>query len=166
MNDLKSLSGKRLSKDGTKVVFAKPSVVFLDSTETIAEHTVDFHEVGRIDFISQKYYSDTIYVDYILKFNNISNPFAVNFGDVLLIPAHIDVLAEVPDIKMTQVSSAAPSIKDQFIDTKRLAPVDASRVEYLKRKAKEKSNGAEPLPPNILQDGESNLTINNGTITI
>ena len=67
---------------------------------------------------------------------------------------------------MTQVSSAAPSIKDQFIDTKRLAPVDASRVEYLKRKAKEKANGAEPLPPNILQDGESNLTINNGTITI
>lgn len=163
---LKSLSDKRLSKDGTKVVFTKPSVVFIDRTEVIAEHTVNFDEIGRIDFIAKKYYNDVSYVDYILKFNNISNPFAINYGDVLLIPEHIDVLAIVPDIKMVQLSSAAPSIKDQFIDTKRMTPVDANRVEYLKRKAKQKANGAEPLPPNVLQDGESNLTINNGTITI
>lgn len=164
--EFKSLSEKELSKDGTKLVLTQPSVVFIDDIETIAEHVVKFHEVGRIDLISAKYYTDTNYVDYILKFNNISNPFAINVDDVLLIPEHMEVLADIKKIKMVQKSSNKPSIKDQFIDTKRLAPEDASRVEYLKRKAKEKANGADPLPPNILQDGESNLTINNGTISI
>ena len=164
--EFKSLSEKELSTDGTKLVLTQPSVVFIESTETIAEHRVELHEIGRIDLIASSYYSDSNYVDYILKFNNISNPFAINVDDVLLIPAHMDVLADVKKIKMVQKSSNKPSIKDQFIDTKRLAPEDASRVEYLKRKAKEKANGAEPLPPNILQDGETNLTVNNGTITI
>ena len=68
---------------------------------------------------------------------------------------------------MVQKSTNAISIRDQFIDTKRLPVKDAKRIEYLQRKAAQKANGSSQiLPPNILKEGEVNLTIGNGTISI
>jgi alpha-L-arabinofuranosidase len=162
-----TLEKKSLSTDETKVIFARPTVVFINTTEVIAEHIVTEDQVGRMDLISLQYYRDANFVDYILKWNNISNPFAVNFGDVLEIPQNKAVLAVIKPIKMVQKSTNAISIRDQFIDTKRLPVKDAKRIEYLQRKAAQKANGSSQiLPPNILKEGEVNLTIGNGTISI
>lgn len=163
----KTLEKKTLSADGSKIIMTTPTVVFVNTTEVIAEHIVTEDQIGRIDLISLKYYRDANYVDYILKWNNISNPFSINLGDVLEIPQNNAVLATIKPVKMVQKSTDQVSIRDQFIDTKRLPVKDAKRIEYLQRKAAQKANGSSQiLPPNILKDGEVNLTIGNGTISI
>jgi hypothetical protein len=156
-----------------KVKFAKPTLVFLDTNETIEEHIVTEDQVGRIDLISLLYYRSANYCDYILKWNGISNPFSIKFGDVLNIPNNREALKVVKEIKvlnsstgLTNASNEA-SIRDQFIDTKRLPVKDAKRIEYLQRKANQKPNGAKQiLPPNILKEGETNIKIGNGQIVI
>jgi hypothetical protein len=162
-----TLEKKKLSADNTKVIMTEPTVVFSTLTETVAEHIVTEYEIGRIDLISLKYYSDANYCDYILKWNNISNPFSINVGDVLLIPQNMSVLNIVKPIKFVERSINEPSIRDQFIDTKRLPVKDAKRIEYLQRKAAQKANGSRQiLPPNVLKEGENHIAIGNGTITI
>ena len=86
--------------------------------------------------------------------------------DVILIPQKEGVLATVKPVKMVQKSTETISIRDQFIDTKRMPVKDAKRIEYLKRKAASKPNGPEqPLPPNMIQAGDENMTIGNGKIS-
>lgn len=162
-----TLEKKKASANNDKIIMSTPTVIFSSLTETIAEHIVTEGEIGRIDLISLKYYKDANYADYILKWNNISNPFSINLGDVLSIPQNTAVLNTVNPIKMVQRSTNDASIRDQFIDTKRLPVKDAKRVEYLQRKATQKANGSKQiLPPNILKEGDTNISIGNGTITI
>ena len=149
-----------------KFKFTRPTLVFLETNETIAEHTVTEDQVGRIDLISLQYYRSEDYCDYILKWNGISNPFSLKFGDVINIPNHREALKIVKEFKVLN-STNEPSIRDQFIDTKRLPVKDAKRIEYLQRKAAQKPNGAKQiLPPNILKEGDTNIKIGNGQIII
>jgi hypothetical protein len=159
-----TLNGKKLV-DG-KYKFTKPTLVFIETNETINEHTVTEDQVGRIDLISLLYYRNANYCDYILKWNGISNPFSIKFGDVLLIPNHRQATKVVKEIKILNTTNE-PSIRDQFVDTKRLPVKDAKRIEYLQRKAAQKPNGAKQiLPPNILKEGDTNIKIGNGQIRI
>ena len=41
----------------------------------------------RPDLISQSVYNNTIYAEFILKYNGISNPFSIDEGDMVLIPS-------------------------------------------------------------------------------
>jgi hypothetical protein len=162
-----TLEKKKVSPDGSKINMTTPTVVFAPDTETIAEHIVTEDQIGRIDLISLQYYKDANYADYILKWNNISNPFSINIGDTLLIPQNTASLQIIKQVKMVEKTSNNPSIKDQFINTKRIPVKDAKRLEYLQRKASQKANGsAQILPPNLLKDGDHNIKIANGSITI
>lgn len=146
--------------------FTKPTLVFIKSNETLNVHTVTEDQVGRIDLISLLYYRNANYCDYILKWNGISNPFSIKLGDVLNIPNHREALKVIKEIKVLNTTNE-PSIRDQFVDTKRLPVKDAKRIEYLQRKATQKPNGAKQiLPPNILKEGDTNIKIGNGKIVI
>jgi hypothetical protein len=146
--------------------FTKPTLVFAKGNETIDVHTVTEDQVGRIDLISLLYYRNANYCDYILKWNGISNPFSIKFGDILNIPNHREALKVIKEIKVLNTTNE-PSIRDQFVDTKRLPVKDAKRIEYLQRKATQKPNGAKQiLPPNILKEGDTNIKIGNGKIVI
>jgi hypothetical protein len=159
-----TLNNKKLV-DG-RFKFTKPTLVFLKNNETITEHTVTEDQVGRIDLISLRYYRSADYCDYILKWNGISNPFSIKLGDTLNIPNHREALQSVKEIKILNTTNE-PSIRDQFVDTKRLPVKDAKRIEYLQRKAAQKPNGAKQiLPPNILKEGDTNIKIGNGQIVI
>lgn len=159
-----TLNNKKLVNG--KYKFAKPTLVFLETNEVIAEHTVTEDQIGRIDLISLQYYRSADYCDYILKWNGISNPFSLKFGDVIEIPNHREALKVIKEVKPLY-STNEPSIRDQFVDTKRLPVKDAKRLEYLQRKAAQKPNGAKQiLPPNILKEGDTNIKIGNGQIII
>ena len=146
--------------------FTKPTLVFIKSNETLNVHTVTEDQVGRIDLISLLYYRNANYCDYILKWNGISNPFSIKLGDVLNIPNHREALKVIKEIKVLNTTNE-PSIRDQFVDTKRLPVKDAKRIEYLQRKATQKPNGAKQiLPPNILKEGDTNIKIGNCKIVI
>lgn len=162
--EFKSINNKRI-KDG-KLNITEPVVVFPENTKIIAVHTVTSDEICRIDLISNKYYNIDDYSDLILKFNNISNPFSINEGDVLNIPDKNVSFVSWKSIKDNKEGSTE-SIKDQFINTKRLTTKDAKRAEYLKKKAAQRANGSSQIvPPNILKDGDKNIDINGDIITL
>jgi hypothetical protein len=126
---------------------------------------VEEYYAGRIDLISLNVYNSADYVDQLLKFNGISNPFSIAEGDILYIPP-MDVLNKTfkkPGIGMSESNV----VRDRFVETKRLPIQDQNRLDYLKRKAALKPNGAkEILPPNVLPSDKQNVIIENGQLTV
>ena len=166
--DHKSLHKKPLDKqdETLPVNIARPSLLFKNIDEPqFEEHIIEEDEVGRMDLIALKFYGNHDHVDTILKFNNIINPFAPVAGDVLKIPSR--TIATKPFADISKVDILDNPILQQFIDTKRLTKKDANRIAYLKNKAAQKKNGSDnPLPPNMVQPGDTNIDISNGAITI
>lgn len=160
------LNKKQVINDRLRMT--EPVIIFDERVQTIATHEVIADEVGRIDLIANAYYRNMDKAELILKYNNISNPFSITEGDILLIPDD-----NLPLVKWQRVNPMASkeiselNIRDQFVNSKRLTERDAKRVEYLKRKAAQKANGSsEIVPPNILKSGEKNIIIENGKIKI
>ena len=162
----KSLDKKRIEND--KLRMTEPSVLFTKFQKILGTHTVNSDEVGRPDLISVKYYGSPDYVELILKWNNISNPFSIDTGDTLEIPDNDGAFKEWKPIKDIGVlDQDKNTIRDQFVNNKRLTVKDQKRIEYLQKKAAQKENGSKQiLPPNILKNGDSNISINNDIITI
>ena len=144
-----------------KVIMTEPTMLFPDFVRVDKKFVVDEYYAGRIDLISLNLYNNANYGDQLLKFNGISNPFSIGIGDILDVPP-IDVLLKQwkkPGIGVKE----ANVVRDKFIDTKRLPTKDQNRLDYLKRKAAEKPNGAkEILPPNVLKSDQTNVVIQNG----
>ena len=146
--DLHSISNKKVV-DG-KVIITEPQILFKENQDVILTHTVEYDELGRPDLISLKYYGMHEYVDLILKFNGISNPFGINVGDELEIP----LISE--DYKKF-VKPSRPdgnTKKDQFVKERRMTEKDVKRLEYLQSISQ---RGA--LPPNRLKDREFNKSV-------
>ena len=157
------LKKKNISND--KLNMTLPSLLFVSDKLHEYEYEVKSDEVCRIDLISSRFYGSDSYIDYILKYNGISNPFSITEGDILKMP---DVGVGLKIFKEANIllSNSNP-IRDQFINNKRLTKKDSRRVEYLQRKANQKPNGpSEILPPNILCSDKSNIKINKDVITI
>lgn len=163
---MKSIFDKPLVED--KIKMTQPTLIFVNEVGVLAEHTIEETEVCRMDLVSLKYYRDASYSDFILKFNGISNPFSMQVGDVILIPDNQATTTRVIPFKSINANEDKLSIRDQFINTKRLSKKDAKRIEYLQRKANLKINGSsEVLPPNIKKSGDvPNIQIGNGKIVI
>jgi hypothetical protein len=101
--------------------------------------------MGRPDRICIEFYDDDSYVDYLLKFNNISDPFSIDYLDVIKIPVLTD------DWKALERPSSATEniVRQEFTDKKKLSTKDQKRVDFLKKKYGIK----EVLPPNVLKTG-------------
>ena len=84
--DLRTLLNKTIS--GAKYILAQPTMMFRNKevVPIIATHTVREDEVGRPDLISLEYYNTDSKTDIILKWNGISDPFALIPGEELEIP--------------------------------------------------------------------------------
>ena len=162
----KSIDNKKISNN--KLRMTEPTVLFGAGAKTIATYTVDADEICRIDLVSTRFFGTADYSEAILKYNNISNPFSINEGDVLNIPDAGSAMKAWKRINEIGVEGdAEPSVKDQFMSTKRLTIKDQGRIEYLKKKAAQKENGSkQSLPPNVLKTGDKNLSIDNDIITI
>ena len=166
--DHKSLHKKPIdaNDENSAVNIARPSFRFKNIDEPqYEEYIISPDEVGRMDLISLKFYGNHDHVDTILKFNNIINPFASTAGDVIKIPSR--TIANKPWKGVAKVDILDNPILQQFLDTKRLTKKDANRLEWLKKKAEGKSNGAsEILPPNMLKPGDTNIDIANGKLSL
>lgn len=156
---LYTIDNKKISDD--KLTMASPSFLFLEIGESSIQsmHVVEADETCRIDLVSLSEYGTHDHIDAILKFNGISNPFSITEGDILFIP-NIDISKKKWKLNLNDIKAKNP-IREQFINTKRLPVKDANRIEYLAKKYNK-----EILPPNILQSGQTNITVGNGEITI
>lgn len=162
---MKTLKNKKISEIDDKIIMTEPTLLFPDYMSISRVFPVDAYYAGRIDLISLSVYNSADYVDQLLKFNGISNPFSVAEGDILYIPP-MDVLQKTwkkPGIGVTDSNV----VRDRFVETKRLPIKDQNRLDYLKRKAALKPNGAkEILPPNVLPSDKQNVILENGTLTV
>jgi hypothetical protein len=102
----------------------------------------------------------------LMKANSISNPFAISSDILLLIPNQSDI--ENTFFKKQQLNSAessSPSPQNSFRKSQqnKVFEVSSSRKAFLEAQRKSKSP-ASPLPPNVLQPGQSTFTTQNGAI--
>ena len=162
---MKTLKNKKISEIDDKIIMTEPTLLFPDYIQISRVFNVEEYYAGRIDLISLNVYNSADYVDQLLKFNGISNPFSIAEGDILYIPP-MDVLQKTfkkPGIGMSESNV----VRDRFVETKRLPIQDQNRLDYLKRKAAQKPNGAkEILPPNVLQTDQKNVIIENGKLIV
>ena len=130
-----------------------------------AIHYVLPDQAGRVDLISELYYGSTEYVDAICVVNNIFNPFSLNEGTVLVIPNIVNVEDQV--YSRPKTATRPNVVQGQFIDTERQSQKDQARIERLKSKGSDKKSGVNtPLPPNVLQQGQSAKTTSGGNIQL
>lgn len=146
--NLKSLAFKTL--DGAKFILAQPTMMFRNRevVPIIATHVVQDDEVGRPDLIALEYYNDDSKTDIILKWNGISDPFALSPGEELEIP--VDT---VPFYKLDRPRIFEDNkIKNEFVQGKKLSQKDKNRLDALKKKY----NKEVLLPPNVIPVGKKN----------
>jgi len=146
-----------------KFDLTEPTLILKNEANIRAYHSVSEYEVARLDLISLKYYSTDSMVDIICKANNISNPFAVAPGTILLIPEKRNATGSYKKPKRIKNKP-----RDQFVEPKRASKKDKARLEFLKKKSKSKPNGSkENLPPNMLKTDQKYKKVQaNGTILL
>ena len=166
--NIKSLTLKnKLSDEKTGQQYfdlTAPSFKYKRELGVKALHYVQQDQVGRVDKISQLYYGTGSYVDAICVVNNIFNPFTIQEGDILAIPKldQLDLVYKRPN------AAERPSITlAQYVDTGRQSEKDQARIQRLIQKAKTKNAGVKtPLPPNVLQPGQSSKTFEDGAVKL
>lgn len=132
---------------------------------------VDDDLVMRPDLLAKFYYKNSNKLDYLLKFNGISNPFSLNSGDIILIPYEEDMkVAMKPKTSANAGTDKNPSttqseVAKKFFDPNRLSKKDQKRLEYLKEKAAQFQNpSGNNLPPNFAEPGAQELTVKDGKV--
>ena len=147
--DFRTLLNKAFNE--VKLILAQPTMLFRnkDKVQIIAYHIVKEDEVGRPDLISLEYYNTDSKTDIILKWNGISDPFALSVGEELEIPHD-----QVPFYKLDRPRVFEDNkIKNEFIQGKKLSQRDKNRLEALKKKY----NKEALLPPNVIPLGKKNF---------
>jgi len=117
---------------------------------------------GRPDLLGMLYSGDQSKMGTILKLNNISNPLSLKINELLLIPS--DKMTK--DLfksgqKITDQKQKAKTFRKELQE--KISQVSKDRLEYLN--ARSISNIAEePLPPNLLQEGEQQILVEDGKL--
>jgi len=163
-----------------KPLFQKPDgTVVRDLTESMFDfrtndyfnfsiYRVPFDYQMRPDLISQAMYNNTLYTEYILKYNGISNPFTIDKGDVIAIPdldsAKRNTKTQSDKIEGSDAKRIRNSYK--YIDPAKAPKRDGNLDDFdrrnLSKKKDQLADGA--LPPNIAQEGERGITYRNGRV--
>ena len=142
-----------------------PSFEYNSGNGIKAIHYVTTDQAGRIDLVSNQYFGSGANIDAICILNNISNPFSVEEGDLLIIP---NLTRNEDSVYIRPTLHATPDIiQSQYINTDRQSKKDQSRIERLAAKGKDKRSGvSNPLPPNVLQPGQISKKIGGGKIVL
>lgn len=123
----------------------------------------------RPDLISQAVYNNTLYTEFILKYNGISNPLTIEEGDLILVPNLESAKKNTRAGKGLAVEDDDPAkrLRDsyKYIDPTKIPKRDKDLAKFADRNLKKKTtiqDGA--LPPNIADEGTSQIIERNGRI--
>lgn len=109
--------------------------------------------LARPDLLSWEAYGNLEYIDAILKFNQITNPFSMDLYDLIIcpVPKVLPRFYKRPP-KQTQI---VRDTKALFIDPKRASQKDINRLNQLAKIAAKRKNGSKEIKPtNLLRNGE------------
>lgn len=135
----------------------------------------------RPDLISQAVYNNTLYAEYILKYNGISNPFSLEEGDIILVP-NLESAQKNTKAQEGSASENDPSkrLRDsyKYIDPTKIPLRDTNLANFSDRIFKQTAGGNKgteigvatqgiqdgALPPNIADEGTSQIVERNGRV--
>jgi len=119
--------------------------------------------VMRPDLISQAVYNNSLYTEFILKYNGISNPFSIEENDVILVP---NLESAKQNVRTQGSGTDEPSkrLRDsyKYIDPTKIPKKDDEEVKYNNTDLGKINEGA--LPPNIAEPGVSQIVERNGRV--
>jgi hypothetical protein len=121
----------------------------------------------RPDLISQSAYNNTVYAEYILKYNGISNPFTIAPNDIILIPSLSGAITQTSISTVSGEGLNSKIIRDsyKYIDPTKVPKRDGTLEDFDNREFKDPNKlQAGALPPNIAQEGEANISYRNGRV--
>jgi len=143
----------------------KDVLISFEKPNAINYFLLDQEDSMRIDIVSKKMYGSTDYIENVLKFNEISNPFSIEEGDVLYIFDLPDTNKKFRD--PLQNTNIRNDIRNQYLTPEKKSTTDPKLKEYEKRQVARKNitDPTQPaLPPNYANFGETEITIKNGKI--
>jgi len=162
------LKGKLLSSKINFIISTGESIVDLISSSfnfgksgmTNGITAVNQDEVMRPDVLSEKLYATQEYWDVILKFNGISNPFSLDFGEILFAPStnSLERLI-VPPTRVVE-KGTEPAKKNESALIKPKSKKDAQRLESIRTKV------SEVVPPNVNLSGAQNVKVVDGKVIL
>jgi hypothetical protein len=118
----------------------------------------------RPDMLSFDAYGNSEYVDIILKFNHISNPFSMELYDLIVVPK-LNTALKFYRKDQLKTDKMLNDTKGLFIDPTRASKKDQERLKMLEQIAKKSKNGSTEIKPtNLLRDGEAPFTTNGDII--
>lgn len=153
---------------GKKKIFKRFGISMTDLISSTFKFPTDIKGAGgailvgeyenmRPDLIADRIYGDISKWDVILKYNGVSNPFAIQFGDVLTGPAGSVLdsmysnIREIKERDQREERNTSPLLNPK-------SRKDKDRLENLKKKA------GVVLPPNINKPGDKNVKIQDGRV--
>lgn len=153
-------------EDGTVIVdLTKQSVKLVTDQPMTGYYLVSDETAMRIDAISQITLGTIDNTEKMLKFNDISNPFTVDVGDLLFIP---DLMyAKLNMTSNNNTDQQKLDIRNQYIDPEKESKLDPTLGKFDKRNKPKKadpSKSTPPLPPNFANIGDKEIEIRGGKI--
>ena len=123
----------------------------------------------RPDLIARDTMGDISKLGSLLKVNSISNPFAIDTRFLLLIPNAGDIeysfqVKNQRDQNKTDVPNNANNFRK--IQQNKVFEVSTSRKAFIETQNKSKSPTAMALPPNVLQPGQTAVTVEQQSIIL
>lgn len=148
-----------IKKTGEVIVdLTKSTIYYLFNPryKTVVEVSDEY--AMRPDLIAKAEYGDDNKLDYICKYNGISNPFSVYPGQALFIPDDSDMEKQFRDPNVDDNDNTTKRASDFAIEptTKK----DAKRLDTMKQKA----NKNKLFPPNINKPEDKNIKFRDGKI--
>jgi hypothetical protein len=109
--------------------------------------------ICRMDLICQEIYGNPSLVDVLCKWNNITNPFSIQVGDIIICPTEKTLNSFFVTNPVSKIESL--DTKSTWLDPARATKKDINRLAQMKKAAyKEKNGSTDPKPTNLLRDGE------------
>lgn len=118
----------------------------------------------RSDLVAKVYYGDISKLDFVLKFNGISNPFSLERGTVLLIGDQKEMEANFVSNSSQDPAAKSADLRAKFFDVNRLTKKDAKRLALIQQKSSQFQNAASNLPPNMSSIGDQEIKVQNGVV--
>ena len=122
----------------------------------------------RPDMIAFRIYGDQTYTGSLMKINAISNPFAVQEGDVIVAPTTDSIesafTTKESTLKLSETNNNNPNTKFRQAQEQKKFKVSNSRQAFLDRRANGKNPTPQILPPNMMQEGERQTIRTNSVI--
>lgn len=157
---LRAKSLFKLSTGESIIDLVRSTFNFGVSTSTMGPTVVGEYETMRPDLVSEKLYSDQSYWDVLLKFNGISNPFSIDYGEILLAPSTNTLEKLVVPPKEVVEHGTEPAKKNEDALIKPKTTKDVNRLASIRTKV------SEVLPPNVNLSGAQNVKVVNGKVIL